>query len=128
VVGRLADIETLAGSEPIAPGFALTNRFAAEKTCGEFSSFLQAPSVVFQHNLPPNTNTLVRQSAQNKCSFRPTMPCCACPVMPCLMYDRAAEREALERRQAEARILAMELRRKEMTAQVRTKVRGCDLW
>eukprot|EP00752_Nemacystus_decipiens_P005355 g4856.t1 len=34
---------------------------------------------------------------------------------------RAAEREALERRQAEARIFAMELRRKEMTAQVRNK-------
>eukprot|EP00903_Cladosiphon_okamuranus_P016992 g15661.t1 len=34
---------------------------------------------------------------------------------------RAAEREALEKRQAEARIFAMELRRKEMTAQVRNK-------
>ncbi|CAM9844093.1 unnamed protein product [Ectocarpus fasciculatus] len=35
---------------------------------------------------------------------------------------RAAEREILERRQAEARILAMELRRNEMAEQVRNKV------
>ncbi|CAM9933789.1 unnamed protein product [Scytosiphon promiscuus] len=34
---------------------------------------------------------------------------------------RAAEREALKKRQAEARILAMELRRKEMIAQVKNK-------
>lgn len=42
---------------------------------------------------------------------------------PLLLY-RAAEREALERKQAEARIFAMELRRKEMTAQVMNKVRN----
>lgn len=36
--------------------------------------------------------------------------------------DRAAQREALENRQAEARIFAMELRKKEMTAQVKNKV------
>lgn len=35
---------------------------------------------------------------------------------------RAAEIEALEKRQAKARIFAMELRRKEMTAQVKNKV------
>lgn len=123
----VAVVETLAGSTQITPGFLSRIGSPRDDNPKDVFSWFGPRRSCFQHKLPLPRTSFVRQPARHNCSSHPhALPCTCtpCPVLSCLMFDRAAEREALERRQAEARILAMELRRKEMTVQVRTKVRG----